>query len=116
VQRCAAIDGVRECCVFDLHLQRPLAHSGAQRMADRLAAKGTMLHALMCDSADVLGLGPAHPDATITLDKHHLLLRPMPGHAQVLLHMVLDRDHGNLGQTRAQLHQIDRALLGSSAD
>lgn len=115
VRRCAAIKGVLECCVFDIHLQRSLAHSGAQRVADRLAAKGTMLHALMCDSADVLGLGPAHPDATITLDKHHLLLRPMPGHPRVLLHMVLDRDHGNVGVARAHLHQIDQALLDNGA-
>jgi hypothetical protein len=35
-----------------------------------------MLHAVMSDSANVLGLGSANPDAAITLDKHYLLLRP----------------------------------------
>jgi hypothetical protein len=115
VKRCATIKGVIECCVFDIDLQRSLAHSGTQRMADRLAAKGAMLHAVMNDSANVLGLGPANPDAAITLDKHYLLLRPMPGRARVALHMVIDRSHGNIGLARAQLHQIDQALLGDAA-
>jgi hypothetical protein len=114
VKRCADIKGVVECCVFDIDLQRSLAHSGTQRMADRLAAKGAMLHAAMSDSATVLGLDPANPDAAITLDKHYLLLRPMPGRPRVALHMVIDRSHGNIGLTRAQLHQIDQALLGGA--
>lgn len=111
VRRCAAIKGAIECCVFDLDTQRSLAHSGTPRMAERLAAKGTMLHAVMSDTAKVLGLSVGHPDATITLDQHHLLLRPMPGQSRVALHMVLDRQHGNVGLVRAQLHQIDQALL-----
>jgi hypothetical protein len=115
VRRCAAIKGVLECCVFDIDLQRSLAHSGTQRMAERLAAKGAMLHAVMSDSANVLGLGPANPDAAITLENHYLLLRPMPGRSRIALHMVLDRSHGNIGLARAQLHQIDQALLGDAA-
>ncbi len=114
MKRCAAIKGTVECCVFDIDLQRSLAHSGTQRMADRLAAKGAMLHAAMSDSANVLGLGPANPDAAITLEKHYLLLRPMPGRSRIALHMVIDRSHGNIGLARAQLHQIDQALLGGS--
>lgn len=112
VRRCAAIKGAIECCAFDIDTQRSLAHSGTPRMADRLAAKGTMLQAVMTDSAKVLGLGASHPDATITLDHHHVLLRPMPGHPRVVLHMVLDRQQGNVGLARAQLQQVDQALLG----
>ena len=112
VRRCAAIKGAIECCAFDIDTQRSLAHSGTPRMADRLAAKGTMLQAVMTDSAKVLGLGASHPDATITLDHHHLLLRPVPGHPRVVLHMVLDRQQGNVGLARAQLQQVDQALLG----
>jgi hypothetical protein len=114
VKRCSAIKGAIECCVFDIDLQRSLAHSGSQRMADRLAAKGAMLHAALCDSAEVLGLGPAHPDAAITLEHQYLLLRPMPGRPRVALHMVIDRSHGNIGLARAQLHRIDQALLADS--
>jgi hypothetical protein len=114
VRRCAAIKGMVECCVFDIDLQRSLAHSGTQRMADRLAAKGAMLHAVMSDSANVLGVGPANPDAAITLSQHYLLLRPMPGRPRVALHMMIERSHGNIGLARAQLHQIDQTLLATS--
>jgi hypothetical protein len=114
VRRCAAIKGVSDCCVFDLDLQRSLAHSGAQRMADRLASKGAMLSAVLSDCAAVLGLGSAAPDAAITLEQHYLLLRPMPGRPRLALHMVIDRHHGNIGLARAQLQQIDQALLGTA--
>ena len=113
VRRCAAIKGVIEGCVFDIDQQRSLAHSGTPRMAERLAAKGAMMHAVMADCANVLGLGPANPDAAITLAQHYLLLRPMPGRPRIALHLLIDRHHGNIGLARAQLQQIDQALLGS---
>ncbi len=115
VRRCAAIQGVLECCVFDIDQQRSLAHSGTPRMAERLAAKGAMLHSAITDCASVLGLGPASPDAAITLSRHHLLLRPMPGRPRAALHLLIDRQHGDIGVARAQLQQIDQALLGNSA-
>ncbi|MBN8507881.1 MAG: hypothetical protein J0L57_04655 [Burkholderiales bacterium] len=115
VQRCAAIKGLQQACVFDLELQRPLAYDGAQRSAERLAAKGAMLHAVLCDSADALGLGTAPPDAVVTLAEHYLLLRPMPGRPQVALHLLIDRNQGNLGLVRAELHRIDQALLAPNA-
>jgi hypothetical protein len=114
VHRCLAIKGVVECCVFDIDLQRSVAHSGTQRMADRLAAKGAMLHAMLIDCANALSLEAGHPDAAITLSQHYLLLRPMPGQPRVALHMLIDRGHGNIGLARAQLHQIDQALLGTA--
>jgi hypothetical protein len=112
VRRSAGIKGVTECCVFDIDQQRSLAHSGTQRMADRLASKGAMMYAVMTDTANALGLGPATPDAAITLAQHVLLVRPMPGRPRVALHLVLDRNHGNIALTRTQLQQIDQALLG----
>ena len=114
VRRCAAIKGVTQCCVFDIDQQRSLAHSGTQRMAERLAAKGAMLHAVTADTANVLGLGPANPDTLITLPQHLLLLRPMPGKPRIALHLVIERAHGNIALTRQQLQQIDHDLLGSA--
>jgi hypothetical protein len=112
LRRCAAIKGVTEACVLDLDLQRSVAHVGNQRTADRLAAKGAMLHAMIIDSAHVLGLTASSPDAAITLDQHYLLLHPLPGRPRVMLHMLIDRHQGNIGLARAQLHQIDQALAG----
>jgi hypothetical protein len=113
VRRSAAIKGVIECCVFDIDQQRSLAHSGTQRTADRMASKGAMLYAVMADTANALGFGPATPEATITLAQQVLLVRPMPGRPRVALHLVLDRNHGNVALTRTQLQQIDEALLGA---
>ncbi|MEO7852550.1 MAG: hypothetical protein ABIR94_09910 [Rubrivivax sp.] len=115
IQRCMNIQGITQACVFDVQQQRSLAHSGSPRMAERLAAKGSMLHDVMVDTAKVLGLGSAEPDAAITLAQHLLLIRPMPGKPGISLHLVLDRSHGNIGLARAQLQQIDQALLGGSA-
>lgn len=113
VQRCSTIKGVTQCCVFDIEQQRALAYSGAQRLAERLAAKGAMLHAVMLDTAQVLGLPGGSPDAAVTLQDHYLLVRPMPGRPQIAVHLVLDRHHGNIGLARAELHKIDQALLGA---
>lgn len=113
IRRCSAIKGVTHGCVFDVDQQRSLAHDCTQRMAERLAAKGAMLHAAIVDTSHVLGLGTTPPDAAITLEHHYLLLRPMPGRPRVALHLLLDRSHGNIGLVRAQLHQIDQALLGN---
>jgi hypothetical protein len=106
---------VSQACVFDIDHQRSLAHSGTQRAADRLAAKGSMLHALMVDTANVLGLEAAQPDAVITLAKQMLLIRPMPGQPKIALHLVLERSQADLPQLRAHLHQIEQALLGAAA-
>jgi hypothetical protein len=113
VQRCGTIKGVTQCCVFDIEQQRALAYSGAQRLAERMAAKGAMLHAVMLDTAQVLGLPSGQPDAAVTLQDHYLLVRPMPGQPQIAVHLVLDRHHGNIGLARAELHKIDQALLGA---
>ena len=74
-----------------------------------------MLSAVMADTSNVLGLGPAEPDAAITLAHHYLLIRPVPGKPRIALHLVLERSHGNIGLARAQLQQIDQALLGAHA-
>jgi hypothetical protein len=110
-RRCAAIKGVTQCCVFDIDLQRSLAHVGTPRIAERLAAKGAMLHAVMADTANVLGLGSTSPDAVVTLSQHMLLLRPMPHNPRIALHLVIERAHGNIVQIRQQLQQIDQELL-----
>ncbi len=113
-RRCAAIKGVIQCCVFDVDQQRALAHTSTPRMAERLAAKGAMLHAMLTDTANVLGVGGASPDALITLPQHLLLIRPMPGRPRVALHLVIERAHGSIALARQQLQQIDTELLGGA--
>ena len=52
----------------------------------------------------------AVPDAAITLGKHHLLLRAVPGRPGMGLHAVLDRGLTNLTLLRLQLQRLDLLL------
>jgi hypothetical protein len=80
VDRCALIKGVQSCCVFDLHSLKPLAHAG---------------------------LGATRPEAAVTAGQHHLLLRPVPGHPGIALHMVLNAQQANLTLARMQLERVE---------
>ena len=62
-----------------------------------------------------MGLGAAVPELTITLGQHHLLLKPMPGHPGVALHLVLDKPHATLALVLAQLRKLDDALSAARA-
>jgi hypothetical protein len=61
----------------------------------------------MHDAGRALGLGPARAEAGITVAGHHLLLRPVPGHPGVALHLVLLASTGNLTLARMQLERIE---------
>ncbi|MEO7010687.1 MAG: hypothetical protein ABI156_16175, partial [Caldimonas sp.] len=54
-----------------------------------------------------LGLGRAVPEAAITLASHHLLLRPLPRHPDLVLHAVLDKTSANLTLARLQVLRMD---------
>jgi hypothetical protein len=107
VDRCAAIKGTVAACVFDTHSMQPLASSGGPPAADRLAQQGAALLAAMADAARSLGLGPGRAEAAVSTSGHHLLLRPVPGHPGVALHLVLLASTGNLTLARMQLERIE---------
>ena len=104
--RCAQIKGSVACCVFDFQNSRPLAHAGGPPSAERLAQQGAAALAGLADATRALGL-PGNPgEATVSLAGHHLLLRPVPGHPGVALHLVLLASTGNLTLARMQLERI----------
>lgn len=107
VERCAKIKGVVAACVFDTHSMHPLAAVGGPPSADRLAQQGATMMAAAADSARALGLGSGHAEASVSIGAHHLLLRPVPGHPGVVLHLVLSSGAGNLTLARMQLERID---------
>ena len=104
--RCAAINGVVSCCVFDLSSQQPLAHAGGTPTPNRLALQGGLLLGAMADAARMLGLGNAPAEAAITIGQQHLLLRPVPGHPGIVLHLVLQTSPSNLTLARMQLERV----------
>ncbi len=107
VDRCALIKGTISACVFDTHSMHVMAYTGGQPPAERLAQQGAALLAAMNDASRALGLGPARAEAGISTTSHHLLLRPVPGHPGVALHMVLQASASNLTLARMQLERVE---------
>ena len=107
VNRCLLIKGTVSCCVFDTHSLHAMASAGGPPGADRLAQQGAALLSAMNDASRALGLGPARAEASISTTSHHLVLRPVPGHPGVALHMVLLASASNLTLTRMQLERIE---------
>jgi hypothetical protein len=105
-KRCALIKGAQACCVFDMHSMSVMASAGDAPPAERLARQGAALLATLLDASRALGLGPVQPEASITTGHHHLLLRPVPGHPGVALHLVLQAHGANLTLARMQLERI----------
>jgi hypothetical protein len=107
VDRCAKIKGTASCCVFDMHTMLPLASTGSSPTPERLAQQGTALLNGMNEATRALGLGGGRADATITAAGHHLLLRPVPGHPGIAVHLVLVASNSNLTLARMQLERIN---------
>jgi hypothetical protein len=107
VDRCAAIKGAVAACVFDRHTMSPLAYSGSGPAAGRLAQHGTALLEGMNDATRALGMGTALQEGTISTATHHLLLRPVPGHPGIVLHLVLTAADAHLVLARMQLDRIE---------
>jgi len=107
VDRCAAIKGAVASCAFDRHTMSPLAYSGSGPAAERLAQQGTALLEGMNDTCRALGTGSALQEATVSTATHHLLLRPVPGHPGIVLHLVLTAADAHLVLARKQLDRIE---------
>lgn len=107
IDRCALIKGMVACCVFDLHSREALAQAGGPPSAERLAQQGAALLAQLSDASRALGLGAARAEASISTANHHLILRPVPGHPGIAVHLVLLASSGNLTLARLQLDRIE---------
>ncbi len=107
VRLLSALNGMRSCCIFDVSTGARLAHSGNSPSASELGRQGQMLLAMMKSTAKALGSGEAFPEAAITLESHHLLLRGVPKHPHAALHAVFDKATANLTLARLQVLRLD---------
>ncbi len=107
VERVVQLKGAVSCCVFDVHTLQTLAHAGSLPSGERLAQQGAQLLFAMADTARALGLSTGHTEAAITTGAHHLVLRPVPGHPGVALHLILEAAATNLTLARMQLERVD---------
>jgi hypothetical protein len=105
IKRCVAINGALFGCVFDVPTLAPLAHAGGGPAPERLARQGALMLASMSDAARALGLPATPVDAAVTTGGHHLLLRPVPRHPGIALHLVME-GQTNLTLARLQLERV----------
>jgi len=111
VAQLAQVPGVVSCCVIDFASGQPLAHAGARPGPEDLARHGAALTISLMNSSRAMGLGASVPEAVVTLGQHHLMLRPVPGHAGLVLHAVLDKPQVNLGVVQLQVRKLDDTLV-----
>lgn len=107
VEQLHKLNGMLDCCVFEVASGRQVAHAGEMPDADALASAATTLLGAIVRTGRRLGLGAELPEAAITLDARHLVLRGVPRHPQLMLHAVLDKQHANLTLARLQIQRMD---------
>ena len=132
-QQLTQINGVLAACVFEAADGRPRAHCGPVFQAAELAREGAALLAVL--SATEARLAPAAgapaqgagmragdqpppetlPEASITLTRHHLLVRPLPKRPGLAVHIVFDRSRANLTLARLQIARLDAVLDADQA-
>lgn len=106
--------GVVSACAFDIMTGRPVGHAGARPGPDELARHGAAMLASMMGASRAMGMGAVVPETAVTLGQHHLLLRPLPAHPGMALHVVLDKPHVTLALVQLQLRRLDDALLAAA--
>ncbi len=108
MRRCGHIKGVVAACVFDAHTGSVIsAVGGPVPSPERLALQGMALLTQAGHAARALGVAAAEPDIAISAGQHHLLVRPVPGHPGVALHLMLSADTGSLTLARMHLERIE---------
>jgi hypothetical protein len=110
--RCGAIKGVVTCCVFDVRRMLPLASLGHTATPERLAQQGAALLSVMNEAPRALGMtSPQASDISpvegvVSVPGYHLLVRPVPGHPGVAVHLVLTAGPGAATLARMQLERV----------
>ena len=107
VRQINELAGVIGCTVFDAANGNRVAYAGSGPSAASLATQGAALLTAILKTSGALELGRALPEAAITLESHHLLLRAVPRHPGLALHAVLDKGKANLTLVRLQILRLD---------
>ncbi len=115
VNQLIELTGMVSVGIFDVASGQGLLHAGARPSADELGQHGAALLAAMTQASRALGMGHTLPEAAITLGTHHLLLRAVPHHPGLALHVVLDKTHANLTLARLQIMRMDSVLDGAAS-
>jgi hypothetical protein len=111
--RCGGLKGVVSACVFDIRLMVPLASIGNTATPERLAQQGAALLSVMNEAPRALGMstGAGGAEGVVTVAGYHLLVRPVPGHPGVAVHLVLTAGPGAATLALMQLERVPSPAL-----
>jgi hypothetical protein len=105
VDSCAVLKGAIACSAFDTTSAHELAHAGHASTAAPLADHGFKLLKAMSEATRAFGVGQAPTDGALSTPTHHFIVRPVPGHPNVALHLVLAAST-NLTLAKLQLERV----------
>jgi len=110
VGRVIKLNGMFSCGVFDATTSRSVAHVGHAFSAEAIAAQARILVDAAVQSGRALGLPGNTPELALSLDAHHLVLRPLPQRSHLVLYAVFDKNVANLTLVRLQIQRLDEDL------
>ncbi|GIX25309.1 MAG: hypothetical protein KatS3mg122_2540 [Caldimonas sp.] len=111
----AQMTGLLSCCVFDVHLGAPLGYAGRGPSPLDMARQGAAILKAQQMARLALNLGEPIHEILTSSDRHHQVVRPLPGLPDVALHCLLDRHKTNQSLVRFQLQRLDAWLKQQSA-
>ena len=106
-----AIDGAIGAAIVDYTSGMTLGTIGGRDLDMELAGAGNT--AVVRSKKDILhdlDLDDEIQDVLVTLKQQYHLTRMCGNHEDVFIHLVIDRDEGNLGLARRSIDEIDRRL------
>jgi hypothetical protein len=108
--QCAGVAGMRSCAVVDLNTRRVV---GEHAVADPngFAGHGARLANSLRAAALGFQIPGRVPDAAMTFDEHHVLVRPVPGHDHLAFVAIIGREDANVVVVRLKLQRIEKAVF-----
>lgn len=115
LEKLAAVQGVESYCVFDPGRRQTLAHHGHGAGLDVWLAQGMSQWAAVAASGRALGLGGQVAELTVTLAHHCVLLRALPGFADLVIQVVVAKPASNLTMVRLAMQKMDAVVMASTS-
>jgi hypothetical protein len=108
VQQIGNLSGVVGCAVFHAANGKGVTLAWQGPHAQDVAAQSAELMTTIIRTSRALGIGgKGLPEAAITLQAHHMLLRAIPRHPGLAVLVVLDKAKSNLTLVRVQVLRMD---------
>lgn len=107
LERVSRMGGFVAGCVFNLASGRAVAHRGEGPEPQAMGRRAAALVNASTEAGRSLYLDAEFSEVWITLGRHHLIVRPVPGHRDLGLHVLLDRQASNPMLARVQLQRLD---------